>query len=331
MFRVVQDQLRVSEGWVRCGRCAEVFNAVEHLVDVEAETRAREASRSTHRERVIQDLVRISGQMPLADDGSAPSGHEPSVPLKGDDDGADAAEVEISAAESTTASTPVAWEPSRDTPEEPTERSTEPTVDESNAQVEAAATPTAVAEAAPSPAPEPPAPTTAVPVFVRQAERAARWRQPGVRNGLAAAAAGAALLLVAQLTFEYRDLAAARWPGLRPALERACAARGCEVGPPRVIEALAVESSGLVRDEDAADYRLSVVVRNRSTFDLALPALDLTLTDSRGGVIARRVLRVADFGAAPRSVAGGGELTLQAALAAGERRVSGYTIELFYP
>ena len=27
VFRVVPDQLRVSEGWVRCGRCAEVFNA----------------------------------------------------------------------------------------------------------------------------------------------------------------------------------------------------------------------------------------------------------------------------------------------------------------
>ena len=33
VFRVVQDQLRVSEGWVRCGRCSEVFNAVEHFVD----------------------------------------------------------------------------------------------------------------------------------------------------------------------------------------------------------------------------------------------------------------------------------------------------------
>ena len=36
VFRVVQDQLRISEGWVRCGRCSEVFNAVEHLVDVDA-------------------------------------------------------------------------------------------------------------------------------------------------------------------------------------------------------------------------------------------------------------------------------------------------------
>ena len=32
VFRVVQDQLKVSEGWVRCGRCDEVFNALEGLV-----------------------------------------------------------------------------------------------------------------------------------------------------------------------------------------------------------------------------------------------------------------------------------------------------------
>ena len=33
VFRVVQDQLRVSEGWVRCGRCGVPFNAIEGLVD----------------------------------------------------------------------------------------------------------------------------------------------------------------------------------------------------------------------------------------------------------------------------------------------------------
>lgn len=37
IFRVVQDQLRISEGWVRCGRCAEVFDAREQLFDLERE------------------------------------------------------------------------------------------------------------------------------------------------------------------------------------------------------------------------------------------------------------------------------------------------------
>jgi predicted Zn finger-like uncharacterized protein len=34
VFRVVQDQLRVSEGWVRCGQCQDVFNALETLFDL---------------------------------------------------------------------------------------------------------------------------------------------------------------------------------------------------------------------------------------------------------------------------------------------------------
>ena len=37
VFRVVQDQLKVSEGWVRCGRCNEVFNAFEGLFDLDRE------------------------------------------------------------------------------------------------------------------------------------------------------------------------------------------------------------------------------------------------------------------------------------------------------
>ncbi|MES2091327.1 MAG: zinc-ribbon and DUF3426 domain-containing protein [Pseudomonadota bacterium] len=37
IFKVVQDQLKVSEGWVRCGRCNEVFNALPGLFDLERE------------------------------------------------------------------------------------------------------------------------------------------------------------------------------------------------------------------------------------------------------------------------------------------------------
>lgn len=31
MFKVVPDQLRISDGWVRCGQCDEVFDANAHL------------------------------------------------------------------------------------------------------------------------------------------------------------------------------------------------------------------------------------------------------------------------------------------------------------
>src|SRR6188768_1563254 len=36
MFKVVPDQLRISEGWVRCGQCAEIFDATSNLQEPEA-------------------------------------------------------------------------------------------------------------------------------------------------------------------------------------------------------------------------------------------------------------------------------------------------------
>ena len=33
-FKVVQDQLKVANGWVRCGRCEQVFDARSHWLDV---------------------------------------------------------------------------------------------------------------------------------------------------------------------------------------------------------------------------------------------------------------------------------------------------------
>src|SRR3954470_21121239 len=33
MFKVVADQLKISEGWVRCGHCAEIFDAAADLHD----------------------------------------------------------------------------------------------------------------------------------------------------------------------------------------------------------------------------------------------------------------------------------------------------------
>lgn len=35
LFKVVPDQLRISNGWVRCGRCHEVFEATQHLLPPE--------------------------------------------------------------------------------------------------------------------------------------------------------------------------------------------------------------------------------------------------------------------------------------------------------
>lgn len=277
VFRVVQDQLRVSEGWVRCGRCAEVFNAIDTLVEVEADLPPRASMRppAPNAERVMADLARV-----------ARTDKPPAAP----------------------APTPTTSAP------------------------EAAPEVDADASTMPPPAGDGGVPTPSQrPDFVRQAEKAERWRRPGVRAALAALAVGLAALLGAQAAIEYRDTVAARWPALQPALAQACGALGCRVSAPRGIEALAVESSGLLRIEGTSLYRLTVVLRNRAAFALAAPAIDLTLTDNQGAVIARRVLRWQEFGVAREEVPAGPPTTLQAALGGPDRPVSGYTIEIFYP
>lgn len=174
---------------------------------------------------------------------------------------------------------------------------------------------------APLPAPE----------FVRQADRAARWRRPGVRAGLALVALLAVAGLAWQVHLSHHDWIAARWPGLAPTVRQLCAVAGCIVEPPRRIDSLAVESSGLVRAGAAGTYRLSVVLRNRDRLALRVPALDLTLTDALGRVVARRVLMPGELGVGVTSVASGADLALAATLRTRDAPVVGYTIEIFYP
>ena len=47
LFRVVPDQLKISDGWVRCGHCSEVFDATTHLQADAGEGDSLEAARNT--------------------------------------------------------------------------------------------------------------------------------------------------------------------------------------------------------------------------------------------------------------------------------------------
>lgn len=284
VFRVVPDQLRVSDGWVRCGRCSEVFNAPETLVDMD--TGARRSLPETERQILVAASdSRVSLELDFT---TAPPAPERAV--------------EPVVEPSTEPSAEPALEPAAETPPLPDPRA--------------------------EPDDRPP------PSFVRRAEQAARWRRPRVRLALGAGAGLAALALAAQVIFTYRDLAAARLPALQPALALACAAGRCELGPPRLIAGLAVQSSGLSRVETTALYRLAVTLKSQADIDLALPAIDLSLTDAQGRLLSRRVLRLAELGATADRMAAGRELVLQTTLqmaTPGAEPVAGYTIELFYP
>ncbi|HEY8906251.1 MAG TPA: zinc-ribbon and DUF3426 domain-containing protein [Rhodoferax sp.] len=37
LYKVVPDQLRISQGWVKCGQCGEIFDASQHLMEVSSD------------------------------------------------------------------------------------------------------------------------------------------------------------------------------------------------------------------------------------------------------------------------------------------------------
>ncbi len=333
VFRVVPDQLRVSEGWVRCGRCSEVFNAAEALLDLDTGA-PRAPLDDTPRAMVRSGSTRSP----------APAGPPPAL-----------ADFGLPMPPPATALRPAPQPAVRDeSSDDKFERERErdgnrddepvPTMDQavSRFAADAAAPPERrlpVADsgmaAMPTPAdditadPRPMAGAT--PSFVRQAERAERWRRPQVRAALAVGAVFGGVLLVAQVALAYRSLVAARFPALRPVLQAACQPLGCQVGPALLIESLVVESSGLVRVEKSSIYKLSVALRNRAALEVALPALELSLTDSQGQLVARRVLTATELGVNQATLGAGRELAVQATLRAATAPVAGYTIELFYP
>lgn len=164
-----------------------------------------------------------------------------------------------------------------------------------------------------------------------------------MRAALAIGVVLSALLLTTQVAVVYRDAVAARWPELRPLLLALCQPLACQVNPPRSIADLTVESSALVRVEGSEDaYQLNVALRNRADVALALPALELSLTDAQGRLLSRRVLLASDLGITQPTVVAGGDLAMQTTLRTapqstndgpGSERAAivGYTIELFYP
>jgi predicted Zn finger-like uncharacterized protein len=303
VFRVVQDQLKVSEGWVRCGRCREVFNALEGLFDLEREAPppwppaggAAAAATNT-------DSGQVHESAPTADAATAshPSTAAPSPAP-------------------TTAEQHAAAEPADDFEDA---RFHSELIDDSTA-------PLTVADAIGDSRllePEGPAPQ-----FIRKAEKEERWRRPGVRVALALASLVLALLLAGQAMLHFRDALAARWPSTRQLIEPLCQRLDCRIEPLRHLESLAVDSSGLSAVDGAGLYRFTLVLHNRGTTAVLLPAIELSMTDAQGQLVSRKVLSAAELSSTERTVAAGAEVPLQALLAGGDRRIVGYQIDIFYP
>ena len=310
VFRVVQDQLKVAEGWVRCGRCHEVFNALEGLFDIEPEPIAGQPppqAASSAPETPRPDATSLTDAVPQPD---AQAG------------GGDGAEGSSDTATLASDDTPASRVAARDRLDFADARFNnallvqEGIVDEQIADSGLSAEPEADATA---------------PEFLRLAERQERWARPRAVLTLASLCVLLLLALALQIGVHFRDLLAAVMPPLQPALQALCDLAGCRVEALRRIDDIVIESSALTNSPHGDAMRLAIVLRNRGPLLLAMPAVELTLTEPGGRLLARRALLPSEFGIADPTLPAASESALQLMLSTGGRPATGYTVEPFYP
>ena len=172
----------------------------------------------------------------------------------------------------------------------------------------------------------------AEPGFVRQARRKAFWRRPAVRVALVLGSLLGVGALAGQVMWGQRDALAVQHPSLAPALQALCAMAGCELQPRRQIGDVVIGSSGFRQLPRSGQYQWSLSLENRSDFPVAMPAVELTLTDAQDKLLLRRVIRLDQFGA-PAQIEGHGEWSVTAPVEVQglEAAVAGYRALVFYP
>ena len=287
LFKVVADQLKISQGWVRCGQCATVFDAQAHLVQLQgsdpqpapkiqpqaqattenasdAPVAASEAlSKLTTHENSNVQLTDAQAH-DHADDGMASeiqsfrdSKWEGSGMLgdyaRSQGLGAPPKTQLTAAVHAEPLASPLDVEPGQDAVSHGDEPSSSNLYSDD---------PTTLFPAPASIAPDSAMPDSetslqmgatargheaAAPSFVVQAQRAKRWRSPWVRLGLSLVCLGLVAILALQIALHDKDRIAAQWPEAKPWLDQLCLHTGCKVQAFRHIEAMTVDASSFKR------------------------------------------------------------------------------------
>ena len=178
--------------------------------------------------------------------------------------------------------------------------------------------------------------TAQEPSFVRSARRKALWHRPAVRLALGGGALLLAATLLAQVVVHKRHYLASAQPQWRATLQALCLPLQCDVQPYRQIAAVSVDSSSFNKLQGST-YRFALALKNQSALEVALPAVELTLTDASEQLLLRRVFTPAEL-AAPATLAPGGEwlgsLDMEMDLQLpgnADARIAGYRVLAFYP
>lgn len=282
MFKVVPDQLRISEGWVRCGQCNEIFDASTELQGSQADA-AQPASAGPLEATAPGPQASAAVDLELADD----------QPM-----------TESLLEEAVSSSS--AW---------PDGMAIGPGEQAVMSRAEAA-------------------PAAQELSFMRSAKSASRWNRPLARAGLLLISLLLCLVLALQLLVQERDLVAAMEPGLKPWIEEVCTLLECTVAPLRQIESVVIDSSSFNKIRGDV-YRLNFALKNTAITELALPAIELSLTDVQDQPLMRRVFMPAELGLKSDVLQAATEthasLTLGIKSNGSADRVAGYRILAFYP
>lgn len=324
-FKVVADQLRISQGWVRCGHCAEIFDANQDLKPWVPTPPV--LTNVVDEQQQPSDLAWARA----ARDHAPPSQED--SPLDGVLDGLamlgerDASRQEIGALAPDADFNNDDLSVERDR-EWGAAQSQDPVLDpwpsEPNLPIDVLqADSDEVLNAFPEPEPR----------FVQQAKRQAFWASVQVRGLLWLGVVVSVLGLGLQWAVHDRDRLAAWQPSLKPMLMALCQPLGCEIGPVRQLQAVLIESSSLVRLLGQL-HALDVVLKNTQAWPVAVPSFEVSLTDAQEQVLARRVLRADEWPDAPAVLAPGEVWSLKLRLSItlpSNQNMSGYRIVLFYP
>lgn len=296
MFKVVPDQLRISEGWVRCGQCEEIFDASAHMQDDVAPVVS------------ATEVPVAATHASVATEPSGPVTEDLAVPSQPADIDFELKEPEVG----------TMLEPALSSgdlsSDGPADGRTEPVLPD-----------------APPPAPPADEPTLS---FMRGAGKPSRWHHPLVRSSLLVLSLVLVVGLGLQLLVHERDRIAAVEPGLRPLLDEVCLLMQCQVAPLRQIESVVIDSSAFSKVKGDV-YRLSLTLKNNAPIDLAMPAIELALTDTLDHPLMRRVFVPAELGSRSGVIPAASEaqatLVLTIKANGNGERVAGYRLLAFYP
>lgn len=321
-FKVVPEQLKLRRGLVRCGVCQHVFSGIDHLRYVSEPRPAPQPSSSLPPESgssglktafflpetIIGDTRSPSEWPPAASDDEPGSRHAQRPFDRADDDEPVASDAPATEDESIGDDLLVIRRRSRNAGRAAAPGSGEPDL-------------AGVADDDPAATHDDFEPPTRA--------------RPGSRQRRIAIAIGAlAVLLVLQFLVGARDLLAARMPAMRPLLAGLAAPLGLQVELPRAPGRITIESFELTAGGTPGTYRLDTLLRNRASYRVQWPAIELTLTDAFGGVLASRVLLPADYLAGDQveqGLAADAERSFTLAMAIDDVIPNGYRATLFYP